>query len=89
MFGGTQGFNSFRPENIKPNPYVPNVIVTKFSLLGKEVKVGDKVFEKVLLTKPVMETKNVKIGESLVGACYKDEKTILQWFFAFCRDGEI
>ncbi|MFO7655778.1 MAG: two-component regulator propeller domain-containing protein, partial [Bacteroidales bacterium] len=64
-FGGTNGFNSFRPENVKPNPYVPNVIVTKFSVLGKEVNVGEEVFGKVLLTKPIMETKQIRIHHKI------------------------
>jgi len=36
-FGGVNGFNSFYPGNLEGNPAIPNVVITSFSKLGKEV----------------------------------------------------
>ena len=58
-FGGINGFNSFWPDKVRPNPFKPNVIVSKLIIGGKEVKPGEKVFGKVILNKPIMETENV------------------------------
>jgi sugar lactone lactonase YvrE len=38
FFGGIAGFNSFYPENIEDNPYVPPVVITSFSKLNEEVE---------------------------------------------------
>ncbi len=60
LFGGINGFNSFLPEKVKPNPYVPNVIVTKLSVSGHEVRVNEKVEGRILLKKPIMETHKLR-----------------------------
>ncbi|NOT03165.1 MAG: hypothetical protein HOP27_01055 [Anaerolineales bacterium] len=33
--GGINGFNIFRPEEIKPNPVVPQVVVTRFDVFNE------------------------------------------------------
>ncbi len=38
FFGGVNGLNSFYPEQIKDNPYVPPVIITDFKKFNKSVK---------------------------------------------------
>jgi ligand-binding sensor domain-containing protein/septum formation inhibitor MinC len=65
LFGGINGFNSFYPENVKPNEYLPKVFPTKLSVVGKEVEVGQKVFGKVLLKKPIMETKQLALNHKM------------------------
>ncbi|MBN1180772.1 MAG: GAF domain-containing protein [Bacteroidales bacterium] len=65
LFGGINGFNSFYPEKVKPNPYLPNVIITKLTAVGKEVKVGEKVMGKVLLEKPIMETTGLRFNHKI------------------------
>ena len=37
LFGGINGFNSFYPENIKDNNYIPPVVLTSFKKFNKEV----------------------------------------------------
>lgn len=37
--GGISGFNLFRPEDIKPNPSVPQVAVTRFDVFNEPLKV--------------------------------------------------
>lgn len=42
FFGGIRGFNSFYPNNIKINPYVPPVYLTDFQLFNKTIHPNDK-----------------------------------------------
>jgi len=37
--GGINGFNLFRPEDIKPNPVPPQVVVTRFDVFNEPMKV--------------------------------------------------
>ena len=41
FFGGFNGLNVFRPENITDNPYIPSVVLTKFYLFNKPVTIRD------------------------------------------------
>ncbi len=38
FFGGVNGFNSFFPERIQDNPYVPPVILTSFKIFNQETR---------------------------------------------------
>jgi ligand-binding sensor domain-containing protein/signal transduction histidine kinase len=42
FFGGTDGFNAFRPEAVHDNPYVPAVVITSFRIFNKPVPIGAK-----------------------------------------------
>ncbi len=42
FFGGTNGFNSFFPSQIKANPYQPPVVFTNLSVLSESVKPDGK-----------------------------------------------
>jgi ligand-binding sensor domain-containing protein/signal transduction histidine kinase len=42
LFGGSNGFNAFFPENIRDNPYVPPVVITSFKIFNKPVPIGAK-----------------------------------------------
>ena len=47
FFGGTNGFNAFYPDSIKPNTYKPPVILTDLLLFNKSVPVGpDSILHK-------------------------------------------
>lgn len=37
FFGGINGFNSFYPGDIKDNPFKPNVVITSFKIMNKEI----------------------------------------------------
>jgi ligand-binding sensor domain-containing protein len=52
LFGGTNGFNIFNPENIRENDFIPPVYITDFKLFNKSVPVGEnEVLKKnILLT---------------------------------------
>lgn len=38
FFGGINGFNSFYPDEMKDNPYVPPIVITSFNKFDKRVK---------------------------------------------------
>jgi ligand-binding sensor domain-containing protein len=61
FFGGINGFNSFYPEKVVTNQYPPRVHITGLLAGNSKVSVNQKVFGKVLLDKPVIETKNIDI----------------------------
>jgi len=52
FFGGINGFNSFFPEKIKDNPYIPPVVLTAFSKLNEPVDFG----------KPLTEVGEIKLS---------------------------
>jgi len=41
FFGGVNGFNVFRPEEVRENPFIPPIIWTAFYHNGQEVRIGD------------------------------------------------
>jgi signal transduction histidine kinase/ligand-binding sensor domain-containing protein/DNA-binding response OmpR family regulator len=59
IFGGINGFNIFRPENIKNNYYIPEVYITRLLISNKEMKPGD---EDSPLTKVISETKEISLN---------------------------
>jgi ligand-binding sensor domain-containing protein/serine phosphatase RsbU (regulator of sigma subunit) len=44
FFGGINGFNSFYPENIKDNNYIPPVVITSFKKFNEEVSLPKPVY---------------------------------------------
>jgi ligand-binding sensor domain-containing protein len=50
FFGGIDGFNSFYPEDIKDNPFIPPVVITSFLKLNKKVKLDSAISEMHKLT---------------------------------------
>ena len=41
FFGGVNGFNVFRPEEVRPNRFIPPLVWTAFYRNGQEVKLGN------------------------------------------------
>lgn len=58
FFGGVNGFNTFYPENIKTNTYVPPVYITDFQVFNKKIDAGEKGSP---LDKDISETSRVKL----------------------------
>jgi ligand-binding sensor domain-containing protein/signal transduction histidine kinase len=49
LFGGSNGFNAFFPENITDDPFVPPVAITSFKIFNKAVPVGaESVLKKAI-----------------------------------------
>ena len=51
-FGGVNGFNSFRPEEVKENPYIPPLAWMAFTRNGQDVK----------LKTPLSQTRSLKLS---------------------------
>ena len=62
FFGGSNGFNAFYPENIKANPFLPEVVFTDLKILNRPVHVDEKVNNQTILTSPVSETKDIVLS---------------------------
>ncbi|HZB15173.1 MAG TPA: two-component regulator propeller domain-containing protein, partial [Chryseolinea sp.] len=58
LFGGTNGFNTFIPDSIKQNSYIPPVFVTGLRVFNKPVSVGD---ENSLLPKNIMQLDEITL----------------------------
>lgn len=58
-FGTTAGLVSFKPEQIKDNPFKPPVIITDFTVHNKSVLAGDST---KILQVPIDETKELKLS---------------------------
>ncbi len=55
IFGGTNGFNMFRPENVKSNSKIPPVYIIDFKIFNKPVPIG----ENEVLTKNIIYTDEI------------------------------
>ena len=56
IFGGTNGFNLFTPEEIKKNEILPKLVFTDFQIFNKSIKVNEKVNNKIILSKSITES---------------------------------
>ena len=61
VFGGPNGFNIFRPENIQPERKTPPILLTGLDIFDKSVRVGDTVNGHVLLKKNLSETEELRL----------------------------
>ena len=48
-FGGIGGFNVFTAENIRENNYMPQVVITHLSVLGKTIPLDSAIFTKKII----------------------------------------
>lgn len=77
-FGGINGLNYFLPQDIElyPNSFQP--VFTEFSIYNKPVKVGEKYHSRVVLNKPISETKDLEL--SYKDAVFSIEFSALDYF---------
>ena len=59
VLGGTNGFNIFHPEKIKINNIKPRVKLSDFQIFNKSVGVGEKIDNRIILTKSITETEEI------------------------------
>jgi PAS domain S-box-containing protein len=62
FFGGINGINTFFPDSIKDNLYVPSIVVTDFQIFNKTVPVGKEINGQVILEKSIIETKEIHLS---------------------------
>lgn len=58
IFGGINGFNSFQPEKVEENTFIPPVVFTKFLVFNQEVKIG----KNSILKKDISESKEITLS---------------------------
>ncbi|MDZ7763848.1 MAG: SpoIIE family protein phosphatase [Melioribacteraceae bacterium] len=51
FFGGIKGFNSFIPEEVSDNKYIPNIVITDFKIFNESIQVGESSPLKQEITK--------------------------------------
>jgi signal transduction histidine kinase/ligand-binding sensor domain-containing protein/DNA-binding response OmpR family regulator len=61
-FGGTEGLNFFKPENIWEYKHLGTPKITKFRVFNREVKPGDTIHKKVAIEKPVYMSDTILLG---------------------------
>jgi signal transduction histidine kinase/ligand-binding sensor domain-containing protein/DNA-binding response OmpR family regulator len=64
IFGGANGFNLFKPEDIVLNDKKPVVRFTGLQIFNKEVKIGEKVKGSVILDKSITLTPGIRLAHS-------------------------
>ncbi len=62
VFGGVNGFNVFKPKNLKENISFPETVITKMFVSNEEVIVGKKYDDTILLTKTINKTNQVNFS---------------------------
>jgi PAS domain S-box-containing protein len=62
FFGGINGFNSFFPDSIQDNPFIPPIVITDFKIFNKPVPIGKMADDRVILEKPITETREIQLS---------------------------
>lgn len=60
FFGGIKGFNVFKPEQIRDNPYIPPVLLTDFYIANKPVVVSPKGDSPLKVS--IAETREIRLS---------------------------
>jgi len=63
-FGGLNGLTIFKPENIKKNTTPPKIQITTLLINNKEVKIGEKFNNKIILEKSISETESIFVSQN-------------------------
>lgn len=58
-FGGSKGYNRFKPEDIKPNTYVPPIYITSLKIFDEEITPNNRP---ELLDKVISESKEITLS---------------------------
>jgi len=64
IFGGPNGFNLFRPENITNTAKVPPIVLTGLDIFNKTVSVGEKMGDHTILDRSLTETRQITLTHS-------------------------
>lgn len=61
-FGGPSGFNTFHPDSITENEYLPQVVITELEVFNKTVKVGYSGKGQEILEKTISESDEIHLS---------------------------
>ncbi len=62
LFGGPNGFNIFRPEDVSPGKKAPPIVLTGLDVFDRSVHVDDSTNGHVILQKALTETPAITLG---------------------------
>ncbi|HEV2479090.1 MAG TPA: two-component regulator propeller domain-containing protein [Puia sp.] len=62
LFGGPNGFNIFRPEDIAPERKAPPIVLTGLEVFDRSVHVDDTTNGHVILRRALTETRSITLG---------------------------
>lgn len=62
LFGGPNGFNIFRPEDIAPEKKAPPIVLTGLDVFDRSVHVDDTTNGHVILRRALNETRSITLG---------------------------
>jgi len=67
IFGGGNGFNLFKPNNIRTNKNAPNLVFTDFQVFNESINVGEKVNGRVILHESIngLKSLNLKYNDNV------------------------
>lgn len=61
-FGGTEGWNLFKPDDVKVSALTPETVITGLQLFGKQIKAGRNGDKNNILDKDISETDRVEFN---------------------------
>ncbi|MCJ7581043.1 MAG: response regulator, partial [Candidatus Aminicenantes bacterium] len=61
FFGGINGLNTFYPDEIRDNPYVPQIAIVDFLIFNESVPIGKREDGRTILNRPITDTDSMKI----------------------------
>ncbi|HUB61942.1 MAG TPA: two-component regulator propeller domain-containing protein, partial [Puia sp.] len=64
LFGGPNGFNLFRPENITNTCTPPPIVLTGLDIFNKSVHVGERMGNHIILDRSISETPEITLTHS-------------------------
>jgi signal transduction histidine kinase/ligand-binding sensor domain-containing protein/CheY-like chemotaxis protein len=62
LFGGPDGFNFFRPDEVAPDRKAPPIVLTGLQVFDRTVHVGDTTNGHVILSKAISETPGITLN---------------------------
>ncbi|MEH0153288.1 two-component regulator propeller domain-containing protein [Limibacter armeniacum] len=65
IFGGFNGFNLFKPEDVAYDSIAPKVIFTDFQVFNKSMSVGEKLNGNILLQQCIEDTEEVELKHNM------------------------
>jgi signal transduction histidine kinase/ligand-binding sensor domain-containing protein/DNA-binding response OmpR family regulator len=64
IFGGVNGFNMFRPEDIRQNTVKPQVILSDFQITNKSIRPGELIDGKLILPRAINTTDHIELDHN-------------------------
>jgi hypothetical protein len=61
-FGGSKGFNIFKPDEIGKNTIKPKVILTDIQIFNKSVRIGEVINKNTVLDQSISQVKKITLG---------------------------